>query len=86
MAKLKLHVNPRGSKNEFVRKEGDVYYLKITAPPVDGAANAAVLKFIAGKLGVKKNAVRLISGDKSREKTVEVDGLTEEEISLKTGL
>ena len=86
MAKLKLHVNPRGSKNEFVRKEGDVYYLKITAPPVDGAANAAVLKFIAGKLGVKKNAVRLVSGDKSREKTVEVDGLTPEEAAEKIGL
>ena len=86
MSKIKLHVNPRGSKNEIVRKEGDVYYLKITAPPVDGAANAAVLKFMAAKLGVKKNAVRLVSGEKSREKVIEVEGLGEEEITEKIGL
>ena len=84
-ALLKLHVNPRGSKNEISGWRDDALCVKITAPPVDGAANAAVVKFIAGTLGVRKSAVRIISGEKSREKTIEIDNMTSEEMNSKIG-
>ena len=58
----------------------DVLYIKITAPPVEGAANESIVKFLAKELGVKKNQVSLERGDKSREKRFVISGVTEEYI------
>ncbi|MCE5314109.1 MAG: DUF167 domain-containing protein [Armatimonadota bacterium] len=77
---LKLHVTPRGSKNEITGWRDDVLCVKITAPPVEGAANAAVVKFVADALNVRKSQVELVSGEKSREKSVRVIGLSESDL------
>lgn len=77
---LKLHVTPRGSKNEITGWREDVLCVKITAPPVEGAANAAIVKFVADSLGLRKSQVEIVSGEKSREKTVRVEGLTIDQI------
>lgn len=77
---LKLHVTPRGSRNEVSGWREDTLCVKITAPPVEGAANAAIVKFIADALGIRKSQVELVSGDKSREKTVRVIGLSVSDI------
>lgn len=77
---LKLHVIPRGSKNEVIGWRDDVLCIKITAPPVEGAANSAIVKFIADTLGVRKSCVELVSGKKSREKTVKIIGLSGDDI------
>ncbi|MCX6344502.1 MAG: DUF167 domain-containing protein [Armatimonadetes bacterium] len=77
---LKLHVTPRSSKNEIIGWRDDVLCVKITAPPVEGAANSAIVKFIADALGVRKSQVELVSGEKSREKSVRIEGLTQSEI------
>ena len=77
---LRLHVIPRGSKNEIIGWRDDVLCVKITAPPVEGAANSAIVKFIADALGVRKSQVELVSGEKSREKSVRIDGLTQDDI------
>ena len=84
-ALLKLHVTPRGSKNEITGWRGDVLCVKITAPPVEGAANAAIVKFIADVLGVRKSQVELISGEKSREKTLRISGLSDAELRRRVG-
>lgn len=77
---LKLHVTPRGSRNEVTGWRGDVLCVKITAPPVEGAANAALVKFVADTLGVRKSQVELVSGEKSRDKTVRVTGLSDADL------
>lgn len=77
---LKLHVTPRGSRSEIIGWREDTLCVKITAPPVEGAANAAIVKFIADSLGVRKNQVELVSGERSREKTVKVTGLSDSDI------
>lgn len=77
---LKLHVTPRGSRNEVTGWRGDVLCVKITAPPVDGAANAALVKFVADVLRVRKSQVQLVSGEKSREKTFRIEGLSDSEL------
>lgn len=77
---LKLHVSPRGSKNEITGWRDDVLCVKLTAPPVEGAANAAVVRFIADALKIRKSQVELVSGDKSREKVVRISGLSEIDI------
>lgn len=82
---LKLHVTPRGSKNEITGWRGDVLCVKITAPPVEGAANAAIVKFVADALGVRKSQVELVSGEKSREKTLKILGLSDTEARERIG-
>lgn len=77
---LKLHVTPRGSRNEVIGWRDNVLCVKITAPPVEGAANAAIVKFVADALKVRKSQVELVSGEKSREKTLRIEGLTDEEL------
>lgn len=77
---LRLHVTPRGSRNEITGWRNDTLCVKITAPPVEGAANTAIVKFIADALSIRKSQVELISGDKSREKTLKISGLTEDDI------
>jgi len=77
---LRLHVTPRGSKNEIIGWRDDVLCVKITAPPVEGAANAAIVKFIADALKIRKSQVELVSGERSREKALRITGLTQEDI------
>lgn len=79
-ALLKLHVTPRGSRNEISGWRGDTLCVKITAPPVEGAANAAIVKFVADRLGLRKSQIELVSGDKSREKTLRITGLCDSDI------
>lgn len=84
-ALLKLHVTPRGSRNEIIGRRGDSLCVKITAPPVEGAANEAIVKFIAGALGVRRSQVEIVSGEKSREKTLRIVGLAQEEVNTRLG-
>lgn len=76
--RLAVRVLPRGSKNELVgvmTVEGESRVkLKLTAPPVEGAANAAGQAFLADLFGVAKGAVSLVAGAKSREKAFEIAG------------
>ena len=58
--------------------------IKLTAPPVEGAANAALIEFVAEWLGVRRSAVSIVSGDKARNKVVRVSGVTRKRVE--TGL
>jgi len=75
-----VKVIPRASRNEIAGVEGEALRVRLTAPPVEGAANAALLAFLAEVLGVPKRDVRLVSGQTSRRKVVAVAGLTAEEV------
>lgn len=82
---LKLHVTPRGSRSEIIGWRDDTLCVKITAPPVEGAANAAIVKFVADALGVRKSQVELVSGERSREKTLRITGISDGEIRQRVG-
>lgn len=69
---LDLSIQPRGSKDEFVAPHGDRFKVRITAPPVDGKANAHLIKFLAKSFGVTKADVSLISGAHSRQKSLRI--------------
>jgi uncharacterized protein len=71
-----VRVVPRSSRNQIVGVEGGALKIKLTAPPVEGAANAALIEFIAEWLDVRRSAVSIISGDKARNKIVRVNGVT----------
>lgn len=71
---LTLHIQPGAKKTEFAGLHGDALKIRLAAPPADGKANDALIKFIAETLRLPKSAVNLISGQSSRRKVLEVIG------------
>jgi uncharacterized protein (TIGR00251 family) len=82
---LAVRVQPRASRNEVVGWREGVLAIRLTAPPVEGAANRACRDLLAEALGVRRADVEMISGDKSREKRFRIEGLTAEEARQRLG-
>ena len=80
---LAVRVTPHARKNEIVGLVGEAIKVKLAAPPVEGAANAALCAFLAEQLGVRKSAVTLVAGQTSRHKVVRVDGVTVDEVQAR---
>ena len=80
-ATLTLHIQPGAKKSEFAGLHGDALKVRLAAPPVDGKANEALLRFMAEELGIPKSAVNLKSGQTSRRKVLEVAGTTAEAVN-----
>jgi uncharacterized protein (TIGR00251 family) len=80
-----VRVVPRASR-EDLSLDGGVLRARVTAPPVDGAANEALVALIAGRLGLPRRAVALASGAASRQKVVAVAGLDAETFWRRLGL
>lgn len=81
LAILSLHIQPGAKKSEFAGLHGDALKVRLAAPPVDGKANEALLRFLAEELGIPKSAVNLKSGQTSRRKVLEVAGTTAEAVN-----
>ena len=71
---LHVRVQPKASRNAIILEPDGRIRTALTAPPIEGAANKALVDFVAKTLGVSKSAVSVVKGEKSREKTVRVDG------------
>jgi hypothetical protein len=78
---LDLYIQPKAAKNSVCGLHGDELKLAITAPPVDGKANKAVIAFLAELFGVAKSSVSITSGQQSRHKRCRVQGVTLQEAS-----
>jgi len=74
-ARFRVRVAPRASRAAVLGVHAGALKVSLTAPPVDGAANAALVKLLAKRLGVARGRVAIVSGERSRDKTVEVEGL-----------
>ena len=73
---LAVKLQPRASKNEIGEALGDELRIKVTAPPVDAAANQALVHFLAETLGCPRSAVQIVRGQASRHKTVAIAGVS----------
>jgi uncharacterized protein (TIGR00251 family) len=82
---VSLKVQPRASKNEIGEVIGNELKVKVTAPPVDSAANEAVLRLLAEALDCPRNAVQLVRGAAARHKQVRVVGVAVEEVAKRLG-
>ena len=71
---LTLHIQPGAKKTECAGLHGDALKIRLAAPPVDGKANEALIKFMAESLKLPKSAVNLKSGQTSRRKVLELSG------------
>jgi uncharacterized protein len=75
-ATFSVKVHPRAKKNAIAGEFGDALKLALTAPPVDGAANAACIKFLAEVLDVPRSSVTIAAGETGRQKVIRIAGLT----------
>ncbi|WP_432697247.1 DUF167 family protein [Marinobacterium sp. YM272] len=70
---LSCHLQPKASKDEISGLHGESVKIRITAPPIEGRANAQLVKFLAKTFGVPKSAVTILSGELGRQKRVAID-------------
>jgi uncharacterized protein (TIGR00251 family) len=75
--RLRLRIVPNAKRSEVVGPHGDAIKLKVAAPALEGRANEALIEFLADKLGVPQRSVALVSGEKSRDKVVVIEGMDE---------
>jgi uncharacterized protein (TIGR00251 family) len=80
---LSVKLQPRASKNEICSPLGDELKIKVTAPPVDAAANQALVEFLADKLDCSRGKVELLRGQTSRHKTILLHGFTPAQVLQK---
>jgi hypothetical protein len=80
---LSVKLQPRASKNEIGAPLGGELKIKVTAPPVDSAANQALIELLAEKLDCARGRVELVRGRTSRHKTIRLHGFTPEEVLKK---
>ena len=73
---LDIHVQPKASRTEWVGMHGDALKYRISAPPAEGAANAALCNFLAGQFGIAASSVKLLRGQTARRKQVQLRGFS----------
>jgi uncharacterized protein (TIGR00251 family) len=76
--KINIYVQPGAKKSGYAGEYDGKVKLKVSAPPVEGAANEEVVRFFSKLLKVPRSSVRIVSGELSRHKTVEVDAEMDE--------
>jgi len=80
-ATLKVRVIPRAKRNEIAGWREGALVVRLTAPPVEGAANRLLLRFVSRQLGVRPADVAITSGEKSREKVLRIGALSQDELA-----
>jgi uncharacterized protein (TIGR00251 family) len=72
---IEVKVEPRSSRNEIIGAGDKIIRIKLTAPPVGGAANALLIKLLAEKFGIRKRDVVIMKGESSRHKLIKLRGV-----------
>ncbi len=80
MATVRIHVVPNAKIDNVVGEHGGAIKIKLRAPAVEGKANAALISFLADRLKVPARTIALVRGQKSRDKLVRIDGLSEQDV------
>jgi uncharacterized protein len=84
--RIQLHIQPRAARTELAGAFGDALKVRLKSPPVDGAANEELVRFLAERLGVPRSSVALVAGHSGRRKTVRVAGVSAEDAARRLGL
>ena len=83
---LAVRVIPRAKRTEAAGRRGPAVLIRLAAPPVDGAANAALIAFLAARLDVPQSRIAIVRGATARDKTVAIDGLAPAEVLRRLGV
>ncbi|MDF1526418.1 MAG: DUF167 domain-containing protein [bacterium] len=74
-ARISVKVKPRASRELVEGWKEDVLVVRLTSPPVEGAANSSLIRLLAKKTGVPRSRIRIVSGEKGRSKVLEFEGV-----------
>ena len=85
-ALIQIRVIPRARRTELSGRRGDAILVRLAAPPVDGAANDALIAFLSDRLGIPQRQIALARGATARDKTIAIDGLAPGEIARRLGV
>jgi uncharacterized protein (TIGR00251 family) len=80
---VRLHVQPRARRCEIAGVFDGALKVKVTAPPVEDAANRAIIEFLSGMLNIPKSSFRILAGAKSRGKTLQIRGVSLREFRMR---
>jgi hypothetical protein len=80
MAALRFHIVPNAKQDKVAGEHGGAIKIKLRAPAVEGKANAALRSFLAEELKISDRSILLARGQKSREKIIQIEGLSEGEV------
>jgi hypothetical protein len=80
LARLTVRVTPRAGRSAVAGVRDGVLLIKLAAAPVDGAANEALVALLSDVLHIPKRSIRIKSGERSRTKVVEIDGVSEDDV------
>jgi len=79
-ATLSVRIQPRASKNSITRMADGSFKIRLTAPPVDGAANEALVALLSEALSVSRSAIEIVSGHAARDKRISLAGMSLDEV------
>jgi len=82
-AMLRVRLTPKGGRDALRLWEAEVLHVRVAAPPVDGAANRALVALLSKALGIAKSRISITGGETSRDKLLQVDGILAEELSCR---
>ena len=82
---LRVRVIPRARKNDITGWRDEALVVRLTAPPVGGAANKLLKRFLAKRLGIRPSDIEIVKGEKARGKVLRIDGLSQEDITRLLG-
>jgi uncharacterized protein len=83
VATIRVHVIPNAKIDKVVGEHGDAIKIKLRAPAIEGKANTALRRFLAEKLSIPQRAIVLDRGERSRDKVLWIDGLSEKEVGCR---
>ena len=80
---IDVRVIPRARKTECSGERDGAFVIRLAAPPLDGAANDTLIEFLADTLSVPRRAIRIVSGERSRRKRVDIEGVTAADVKAR---
>lgn len=83
MARIEVKVHPRAKRTAFAGRLGGAYKLHLAAPPVDGKANGECIRFLAELARVPRSRVRIVRGETSRTKVIEIEGIDQSALEVR---
>jgi uncharacterized protein (TIGR00251 family) len=82
---VQIRVIPRARRTELAGRRGGAILVRLAAPPVDGAANDALIAFLSDRLGIAQRQIAIVRGSTARDKAIAIDGLSPREIARRLG-
>jgi hypothetical protein len=80
---IKVYLQPKSSKNEIVGPYRDGIKVKVTAPPIEGKANEALIRFLTKEFRISPSCIEILKGRHSREKTLKISGVVDQDLVKK---